>query len=134
MRLKGRRAATRVRELRQAVDVSGGMSVAGPTASIKLNKTTRRLLADFAIWLLDKGVLMEAYEYEVQGAVARSIDEIRARLRQLDEDLPARDPQHASVLELREATRTFANRHNPICRGTTSPRSWAKPSGKHSRD
>jgi hypothetical protein len=113
MRLKGRKAATRARELRQAVELTGGVGLTGPSASIRLNKTTRRLLADFAVWLLDRGVLMEGYEYEVQGAVARSIDEIRARLRELDDDLPVGDPEHANVGQLREATRSFANRHNP---------------------
>jgi hypothetical protein len=45
--------------------------------------------------------------------VARSIQEIRERLRDLDEALPRGDPEHASVGELREAIRRFANRHNP---------------------
>src|SRR5690349_9086940 len=75
MRLKGRKAKQRVREVRQALQMTGGMGLAGPTASVKLNKTTRRLLGDFALWLSDRGVLIEAYDYEVPGAVARSIDE-----------------------------------------------------------
>ena len=45
--------------------------------------------------------------------MARSIQEIRERLRDLDEALPRGDPEHASVGELREAIRRFANRHNP---------------------
>jgi hypothetical protein len=113
VRLKGKRAAMRLRELRQAVEVTGGVGLSGPTASVKLNKTTRRLLGEFALWVSDRGVLIEGHEYEVQGAVARSVDEIRERLRRLDEELPRGDPEHASVGELREATRKFANRHNP---------------------
>jgi hypothetical protein len=113
VRLKGRRLAIRLRELRQAFELTGGVGLSGPTASVKLNKTTRRLLGDFALWLSDRGVLMEGYEYEVQGAVARSVDEIRQRLRELDEELPSGDPEHDSVGELREASRKFANRHNP---------------------
>jgi hypothetical protein len=113
VRLKGKRVATRLRELRQAVEVVGGAGLSGPTASVRLNKTTRQLLGEFALWLSDRGVLMEGYEYEMQGAVARSVAEIRERLRKLDEDLPTGDPEHAAVGELREAARKFANRHNP---------------------
>lgn len=112
MRLKGRRAKQRVVELRRAVELSGGVGLGGPSASVTLNKTTRRLLADFVVWLSDRGVLIEAYEYELPGAVARSIDQIRDRLRELDSALPRGDPEHDNVGVLREATRRFANRHN----------------------
>ncbi len=103
----------RLRELRQALEFSGGAGMAGPTASVKLNKTTRGLLVDFVLWLRDRGVLFEGWEYELEGAVARSVDEIRERLRQLDDAIPNGDAEHQSVGELREATRVFANRHNP---------------------
>jgi hypothetical protein len=78
-----------------------------------LNRTTRQLIGAFCVWLIDRGVLMEAYECEMQGAVARSVAQIREQLRQLDNELPNGDPEHASVGQLREASRKFANRHNP---------------------
>lgn len=113
MRLKGIRLKTRIAELRRSAEVTPSVGLAGPRASVKLNKTTRQLLGSFCVWIADRGVLIEDYEYEMQGAVARSIDEIRDRLRKLADDLPKGDPEHAAVGELREALRVFANRHNP---------------------
>lgn len=55
--------------------------------------------------------MIEGYDYEIQGAVARSVEGIRHKLAELDDKLPANDAEHASIGELREACRIFLNRH-----------------------
>ena len=73
-RLKGRQMKTRIKELRNATQLSGGAGLTGPTVSVKLGKTTTQELSAFVTWLQDKGVLIEGYDYEIPGAVARSVE------------------------------------------------------------
>lgn len=110
VRLRGRRLKERIGELRRATSIDS-VGLRGP--SVKLNRTTSTAIAEFVRGLRRRGVLFEAWEFEVKGAVARSIDELRAELAQLERQLPRNDPEHASVGELVEACRVFSNRHNP---------------------
>jgi hypothetical protein len=112
MRMTVARMKTRIHELRNATTVTPGAGLAGPTVSVKMSPTTTAQLTSFVRWLEDKGVLIEGNEYEVQGAVAHSIESIRNKLRDLAQELPSDDPEQAAVAELREACRVFLNRHN----------------------